>query len=267
MIVDYHMHLRNDREEIAHDTGAVSAFVDAARAAGVDEIGFTEHGYYFTQLRTLWSVPYQSERCAYDLEQYVDAVVQARDRGLPVKLGLEVDYVPGREDETRALLAPYPWDYLLGSVHWIDGLSVDGDPRLVDEVGVESAWHRYFETLALAAGSGLFDSLSHPDLVKIFGDRADAFDYSTVADAIAESGTAIEVSTAGLRKPVGELYPHPDLLRACRERAVPVTTGSDAHVPSLVGRDFDQARELLSSAGYETVTVFERRRRRQEPFA
>ena len=267
MIVDYHMHLRNDREQIAHDTGAVSPFVHAARAAGVDEIGFTEHGYYFTQLRTLWSVPYQSERCAYDLEQYVDAVVQARDRGLPVKLGLEVDYVPGREDETRALLAPYPWDYLLGSVHWIDGLSVDGDPRLVDEVGVESAWHRYFETLGLAAGSGLFDSLSHPDLVKIFGDRADAFDYSTVADAIAESGTAIEVSTAGLRKPVGELYPHPDLLRACRERAVPVTTGSDAHVPSLVGRDFDRARELLSSAGYETVTVFERRRRRQEPFA
>jgi histidinol-phosphatase (PHP family) len=267
VIVDYHMHLRNDREEIAHETVAVSPFVDAARAAGVDEIGFTEHGYYFTQLRTLWSVPYQSERCAYDLEQYVDAVVQARAGGLPVKLGLEVDYVPGREDETRALLAPYPWDYLLGSVHWIDGLSVDGDPRLVDEVGVESAWHRYFETLALAAGSGLFDSLSHPDLVKIFGDRAETFDYSTIADAIADSGTAIEVSTAGLRKPVGELYPHPDLLRACRERGVPVTTGSDAHVPSLVGRDFDRARELLRSAGYETVTVFERRRRRQEPFA
>ena len=266
MIVDYHMHLRSEREEIAHETRAVDPFVESARRAGVDEIGFTEHAYYFTQLRTLWSVPYQTERCVYDLDAYVDAVVDARERGLPVKLGLEVDYVPGREDETRGLLAPYPWDYLLGSVHWIDGLAVDGEPRLVDEVGVEETWARYFEMLGRAAGSGLFDSLSHPDLVKIFGHRAEGFDYSEIADAIADAGVAVEVSTAGLRKPVGELYPHPELLAACRERGVPVTTGSDAHVPSIVGHEFDRARELLRAAGYETVTVFERRQGRQEPF-
>lgn len=265
MIVDYHMHLRTEDERIAHEPSAVEAFVEAARAAGVDEICFTEHVYYFTQTRTLWTVPYQIERCNYDLEAYVHAVQQAQLRGLPVKLGLEVDYVPGREDETRALLAPYPWDFLLGSVHFIDGLGVDGSPRLVDDVGVEETWRRYFETLALAARSGLFDSLSHPDLPKVFGDRVDDFDYTGIADTIAESGVAIEVSTVGLRKPVGELYPHPDLLAACRERNVPVTLASDAHKPSLVGRDFDLARELLRSAGYETVTVFERRRARQEP--
>ena len=265
MIVDYHMHLRNPREEIAHDAWAVEPFVETARAAGVDEIGFTEHAYYFEQTRSLWTVPYQLERCVYDLDAYVNAVLEARERGLPVKLGLEVDYVPGREDETRALLAPYPWDYLLGSVHFIDGLGVDGEPRLLDEVGVEETWRRYFQMLARAALSGLFDSLSHPDLVKIFGARAESFDYTAVADAIAESAVAVEVSTAGLRKPVGELYPHPDLLEACRERAVPVTTGSDAHKPELVGRDFDRARELLRAAGYETVTVFEQRRARQEP--
>jgi histidinol-phosphatase (PHP family) len=184
---------------------------------------------------------------------------------LPVKLGLEVDYVPGREDETRALLAPYPWDFLLGSVHFIDGLGVDGEPRLRDELGVEDAWRRYFDTLAGAARSGLFDSLSHPDLVKVSGDRVADFDYGPIADAIAQTGIAVEVSTAGLRKPVGELYPHPDFLAACRERSVPVTTGSDAHSPDIVGRDFDRARELLLAAGYETVTVFERRGARQEP--
>jgi histidinol-phosphatase (PHP family) len=265
VIVDYHMHLRNGREEIAHDTWSVEPFVAAAEQAGVDEIGFTEHVYYFKQTRPLWTVPYQSERCVYDLEPYVDAILQARGRGLPVKLGLEVDYVPGREEETREFLAPYPWDYLLGSVHFIDGLGVDGEPRLLDEVGVEEAWRRYFETLAAAAGSGLFDSLSHPDLVKIFGERAAAFEYEAIADAIATAGVAIEVSTAGLRKPVGELYPHPDFLAACRARGVPVTTGSDAHSPDVVGRDFDRARELLRSAGYETVTVFEQRRARQEP--
>jgi histidinol-phosphatase (PHP family) len=265
VILDYHMHLRNERQEIVHETSTVDPFVEAAHAAGVDEIGFTEHGYYFTQLRTLLSVEYQTERCVFDLDPYVEAVVQARERGLPVKLGLEVDYVPGREDEMRALLAPYPWDYLLGSVHWIDGFGVDGEPKLVDEVGVERAYGRYFETLARAARSGLFDSLSHPDLVKIFGDRVPAYDYAEVADAIAESGVAVEVSTAGLRKPVGELYPHPEFLAACRERDVPVTTGSDAHVPELVGRDFDRVRDLLRSAGYETVTVLERRQARQEP--
>jgi histidinol-phosphatase (PHP family) len=266
VIVDYHMHLRNGREEIAHDTWTVDPFVEAARKAGVDEIGFTEHIYYFKQTRGLWTVPYQSERCTCDIEPYVEAVVLARSRGLPVKLGLEVDYVPGREEETRELLAPYPWDYLLGSVHFIGGLGVDGEePRLLDVVGVEEAWSLYFETLAAAARSGLFDSLAHPDLVKIFGVRAASFDYGPAVEAIADSGVAVEVSTAGLRKPVRELYPHPRFLAACRERDVPVTLASDAHSPDLVGRDFDLALELLRGAGYETVTLFEQRRGRQVP--
>jgi histidinol-phosphatase (PHP family) len=139
VIADYHMHLRNEREEIAHDVSAIEPFVEAAGRAGVDEICFTEHVYYFRQTRTLWHVPYQTERCVYDLEPYVDAVLEAKRRGLPVKLGLEVDYARGREEETRELLAPYPWDYLLGSVHFIDGAAVDGAPRLIDAVGVGAA--------------------------------------------------------------------------------------------------------------------------------
>ena len=261
MIIDYHMHLRDEHEELAHRASAVEPFVTAARLAGVDEIGFTEHVYYFEQTRRLWTVPYHLERCGHDLDDYVTAVSDAKARGLPVKLGLEVDYEPGREDETIAFLEPYTWDFLLGSVHFVDGLAVDGGPpRLIDAVGVEGAWHRYFDVLADAARSGVFDVLSHPDLVKIFGDRVPTFDYGPVADAIAEGGVAVEVSTAGLRKPVGELYPDGAFLRACHDRAVPITTASDAHVPQLVGRDFDLARALLESVGYETVTVFDRRR-------
>jgi histidinol-phosphatase (PHP family) len=265
VIVDYHMHLRNGSGEIAHETAAVDPFVDSARAAGVDEIGFTEHIYYFKETRSLWTVPYHVERCVYDIEAYVSAVVAARGRGLPVKLGLEVDYVPGREEETHELLAPYPWDYLLGSLHYIGELGVDAEPRLVDAVGVEEAWRLYFDALAAAARSGLFDSLSHPDLVKIFGARAASFNYEPVVEAIAAAGVAVEVSTAGLHKPVGELYPNPEFLGACRARGVPITLASDAHSPDLVGRDFDLALELLRSVGYDTVTVFEQRRGRQEP--
>ena len=263
MIVDYHMHLRDRGGALDHTVAGVERFVDTARAVGVDEIGFTEHAYYFTRTRSLWHVPYQLERCVYELEPYVEAVLEAKDRGLPVKLGLEVDYVRGREDETRELLSPYPWDYLLGSVHFIDGYGIDGEPRLVDRIGVEATWRRYFEELAAAARSGLFDSLSHPDVVKVFGDRVNGFDYAPFVAAVAESGVAVEVSTAGLRKPVRELYPDPNLLAACRERGVPVTTASDAHEPDLVGRDFGRARELLRRSGYTTITVFEQRSARQ----
>src|SRR5437016_7033548 len=157
------MHLRNARGEIAHDTSAVEPFVESAREAGVDEIGFTEHIYYFRQTRSLWTVPYHTERCVYDIEAYVSAVVGARSRGLPVKLGLEVDYVRGREEETAELLEPYPWDYLLGSVHYVDGLAIDDDPSYVHSVGIEEAWRAYFEELGRAARSGLFEVLSHPD--------------------------------------------------------------------------------------------------------
>jgi histidinol-phosphatase (PHP family) len=117
VIVDYHMHLRAPDESIDHSVEAVERFVKVAAARGLDEIGFTEHVYYFAETRSLWSVPYHVERCHYPLESYVDAVVEAKRQGMPVKLGLEVDYVPGREEDTCEILAPYPWDYLVGSIH------------------------------------------------------------------------------------------------------------------------------------------------------
>jgi histidinol-phosphatase (PHP family) len=269
VIADYHMHLRNEREEIAHDVSAVEPFLDAARAAGVDEICFTEHGYYFRETRSLWDVPYHVDRCVHGIDTYVGAIVEAKARGRPVKLGIEVDYARGREEETRAALEPYPWDYVLGSIHFIDGLGVDGEPWLIDALGVDAAWRRYFDELAAAARSRLFDSLSHPDLVKMFGARPErALEeelHEHAVAAIASSGVAIEVSTAGLRRPVGELYPDPHFLQLCRARGVPATLASDAHVPRLVGCDFDRARELLRAAGYETITLFEQRRPRQVP--
>jgi histidinol-phosphatase (PHP family) len=135
----------------------------------------------------------------------------------------------------------------------------------LDAVGVDEAWRRYFERLGEAARSGLFDVLSHPDLVKIFGERVDAQATAGLWGALDGADVAVEVSTAGLRKPVGELYPDPGFLAHCREQGIPITTASDAHVPALVGEDFDRALELARGAGYDTVTVFEERRARQEP--
>jgi histidinol-phosphatase (PHP family) len=255
VIVDYHMHLRDPDERVAHGFDAVERFVETAAARGVDEIGFTEHVYYFAQTRGVWDLPYQLDRCHHDLDTYVGAVLEAKRQGLPVKLGLEVDHVGPRQDELAAALAPYPWDYLLGSVHWIDGLAVDQEPGIWAQATVEEVWQRYFDALTELAASGHVDVLAHPDLAKIFGRRPDRFDYPDL------DGVALEISTAGLHKPVGELYPDPALL----ESRPPVTLASDAHVPQHVGRDFDQALELARAAGYETVTVFEKRRGRQEP--
>ena len=262
MIVDYHMHLRGPGERIDHTVETVERFVEKAAERGVDEIGFTEHVYYFEQTRHLWSMPYHLERCAYDIEPYVDAVVEAKRRGLPVKLGIEVDYEPGLEGETAEALAPYPWDYVLGSIHFLDGMGIDAEPSLVDSVGVEEAWSRYYEALAGAARSGLFDSLAHPDLVKMFGEEID-WDWDGVAGSL--DGVALEVSSAGLHKRHGKLYPTAPFLEAARSRGIPITLASDAHVADEVGRDLDRAIQHARDAGYETVTVLERREARQEP--
>jgi histidinol-phosphatase (PHP family) len=257
VIVDYHMHLRDSRGDIDHTASAIEPFVETARRRDVDEIGFTEHVYYFEQTREIWDRPYQIERCHFDLDAYCDAVLEAKRAGLPVKLGIEVDYVGERQGRLMELLAPYPWDYLLGSVHWIGGEAVDSQPGIWATHSVEDVWARYFGALAELAPH--VDALAHPDLPKIFGDRPERPErfYPKL------EGVALEISTAGLRKPVGELYPDYALLRA--NRGIGITLASDAHDPDLVGMDFDQALELAEDAGIETVTVFEARKGRQEP--
>ena len=255
MIVDYHMHLRDPDERIDHTVEGIERFVETANARGVDEIGFTEHVYYFRQTRELWTVPYEIERCVYDLDPYCDAVIEAKRQGLPVKLGLEVDYVGSEQSRLAELLEPYPWDFLLGSVHMLDGLAIDQEPGIWAEASVEEVWRRYLAALAELAASGHVDVLAHPDLAKIFDRRPGRIEYPVL------DGVALEISTAGLHKHVGELYPDPAMLAA----RPPITLASDAHVPQNVGRDFDQALALARTAGYETITVFDRRQAHQVP--
>lgn len=271
MIVDYHMHLRDSEngQPGTYSADRAEEYVEQARRAGVDEIGFSDHVFYFREFRDLWEVPWLAERGVDDLDSYVGPVEEAKSRGLPVKLGLEVDYAPGKEAEFAEILSAYPWDYLLGSVHFVDGFQVDNQPGLTDKLPASEAWRRYFVWLRNAARSGLFDSLSHPDLVKVFGVRAADEEihylHEETADALEAVGVCVEVSAAGLHKPVGEVYPDRSFLEACHERDVPITLASDAHEPANVGRDLDKAVALARDVGYETVTVFDRRERRQEP--
>jgi histidinol-phosphatase (PHP family) len=274
VIVDYHMHLRGpsagpEEGPVEHTAAAVEAYVDAAAANGVDEIGFTEHLYYFRQFERLVTHPYQLDRMGHDLETYVEAVVESKDRGLPVKLALEVDWFQGQEEELAQALAPYPWDYLVGSVHIVDGEAIDLEPGAWGQRPVGDVWLRYFDQLRALARSRIVDVLAHPDLVKIFGRRPAPeqarAQYEETVKVMDECGIAVEVSSAGLHKPVGEIYPAPEFLSLCREHEVGATTASDAHLSQNVGRDLDRAVEHLQQAGYETITIFEGREARQEP--
>ena len=265
VLVDYHLHLRKrdqQREEADHTRSAVERYAEAAVERGVDEIGISEHVYYFRETRDFWELSYQLERCAHSLDAYCDAILEAKRGGAPVKLALEVDWIPQRADELADVLAAYPWDYLLGSVHWIDGLAVDGTPGWWEQAAPEAIWKRYARELEAAARSGHFDVLAHPDLVKVFGHRVE-WDWSPFVLSL--NGVALEVSSAGLHKPVGELYPDASLLALARDAGVAITLASDAHFEEHVGRDLERAVEHARAAGYETVTVFDNRRPRQEP--
>lgn len=264
MIVDYHMHLRDEANAIDHTADAAEKFVARAAERGIDEIGFTEHVYYFEQTKPFWPWPYYEERCHFDLDEYVGALVDAKGRGLPVKAGLEVDWAGDRADELAEVLAPYPWDFLLGSVHMVGDHAIDNGVGLGiwAEAPEDEVWRRYVEMLSAAARSGHFDVLSHPDLAKIYGVRGSDDRYEELAAAVDDGGVALEISTAGLRKPVGELYPDARLLRLS---SAPVTLASDAHEPELVGEGFADAVAFAHANGRDTVSVFEGRVRRQEP--
>jgi histidinol-phosphatase (PHP family) len=173
-----------------------------------------------------------------------------------------------------ALLDAREWDYVIGSVHFVGDQAVDHADWDVWRATFESpekVWRRYFEMLAEAARSGLFDVLAHPDLVKVWGAERPRPEgdlrgfYEVAIEAIAETGVAVEVSTAGLRKPVGERYPAPAFLAMCIEAGAPIALSSDAHRPEHVGYEYESTVAWLAEQGVHELCTFERRARRLEP--
>ena len=273
MLTDYHLHLRIDdlRATAAdHFTPAnVERYREAASERGIAELGVSEHVYRFAQALEVWRHPLWREYAHDDLDAYCGFVREHTD----LRLGIEADFVPGTEDRTANLLDAHAFDYVVGSVHFLRDHALDMDDYSVWGTGrsAEEIWREYFRTLGEAARSGLFGVLAHPDLVKVWGRHRPVPDgdlrryYELAMDGIVESGIAIEVSTAGLRKRAQEIYPAPAFLEMCLEAGVSVALSSDAHRPEDVGADYDQALELLEGAGVSELCVFESRDRRLEP--
>jgi histidinol-phosphatase (PHP family) len=276
VLTDYHMHLQPDgvgaRADAAERWDAVGGhlssawigrYVERARSRAVAEIAITEHVHRFAQAREWFDNPWWREEATEDVDAYCEAILAARAEGLPVLVGVEMDWLPGRTTQIAEFLAGRPFDLVLGSVHWLGTLGVDHpDFPAWDALPPERLWSEYLDELVAAARSGLFDVLAHPDLPKVFGHampRALDDRLEEAVAAIAQTGIAIECSSAGLRKPVGELYPAPSLLARLHAAGVPATLASDAHAPEDVARDYPTAVAALRQAGYETITRFSRR--------
>jgi len=193
------------------------------------------------------------------LDDYVEKVRRAQREfpQLTIRLGLEVDYLPGHEDWIRDLAARQSWDYFIGSVHYVsDDWAVDSPFQLAKWKNRDTfeVWSVYFDRLTMAAQSGLFEIIGHTDLPKKFGHRPTQDCqplYGKFLDAAKQHGCAIELNTAGLRRDCQEIYPSREILQLALAKGVPITFGSDAHAPEEVGLNFTEAVELARSVGYQ----------------
>ncbi|MFY9487550.1 MAG: histidinol-phosphatase [Solirubrobacterales bacterium] len=273
MLTDYHVHLRPDDFDAYFDDYMTADNVDryrvAAEEAGIKELGVSEHIHRFADALRIWDHPYWRENGRDDLGRYVDFVKNETS----LRLGIEMDYIAGREDRIASVLDEHEWDYIVGSVHFLEMAALDWDKYDIwkERQSPEQIWKEYFDTLAAAARTGLYDIMAHPDLVKYWGSERPKpegdlrFFYEPAIEAFAEADVAVEISTAGLRKPVGEIYPAPAFIEMCVDAGLSFALSSDAHEPMYIGHGYEKATELLAACGVEELCVFEGRRRTLEP--
>lgn len=246
MLVDYHIHAAG-HGEYEYSPDWIARFLETAQSRGITEIGFSEHNQYADKL---------------DL-----AAVENARRGFDLKtrLGLEADYIPGQEHMTERAIKVCDYDYVIGSVHFISGWGFDHPDfkEQFQQYDIDEVYQEYFGLVTSMVNSGLFDIVGHLDLVKVWGyrPRHKITTYTEVLlKAIRASGMVVELNSAGLRKPVQEIYPAQEIIEAMYEMGIPITLGSDAHHPDQVGEDFPLLVQMARNAGYTSIMTFIQRR-------
>lgn len=276
MLLDYHSHTNITQTD--HALGSMEDYVKQAISRGLAEYGFSEHLFVsqmneatankakFSNLRIL-----QQAGVAPLVKLFKDYVakIQELQKQYPqieLKIGIEIDYIPEHTELLQAILIEFPFDYVIGSIHYLNGWGFDNpaEKEGFTTRDINDIYLQYLAQIELCAKSGLVDIIGHLDLVKIFGHRPTRNIMSAVEKTIktiAASNITVELNTAGLRKPVGEIYPQLDWLQLCYQHRIPVTLGSDAHQPKDVGAGFEQAVALLQKVGYTQLASFTKRKR------
>ncbi|OMD95402.1 histidinol-phosphatase [Paenibacillus odorifer] len=268
MHIDYHTH----HERCGHAVGKLEEYVQRGIEFGLQQLGLSDHlplihvdpaSYYPEMAMPMAELPRYVEECLTLKERY---------RGvIDLRVGLEADYIEGYEEQIREILSPYPWDYLIGSVHFLGEWDIT-DHRQVH--GWESrdaleVYRLYYDAVKKSALSGLYDIIGHMDVIKRFGygpqtpeGKAEvrALELETLK-VIADSGIAMELNASGLTKPCAEMFPAEHLLQEALKLGIPLTLGSDAHDPTKLGDGLQEARSMLWHTGFRELAVFEGRRR------
>jgi histidinol-phosphatase (PHP family) len=265
MIVSYHNHTR-----WSDGACSVTDQVEAAKALGLGEVGISDHYVLSPSGKPIeWSMPLDR------LGEYVAEVREAAATasGIAVRIGIEADYFPETVETLRSVLALHPFDYVIGSVHYVNGFPIDGYARdwesLTPEAVVDT-WRLYWTRIGEMAESRVYDFAAHLDLPKKFGFRPSADltrEVNTALDALAAADMAIEINTAGWSLPAKEAYPSLDLLREARSRDIPLLINADAHTPRVLTRSFVRARALAREAGYSELSRYHQRQRYPIPLS
>jgi histidinol-phosphatase (PHP family) len=246
-LIDYHLHVvaHGDRPMTVEN---ILAYCEVARERGILQMGITEHDRYLDDIDV---AAFQEAREKTDVE---------------LRLGIEIDFVPGKEERMDLDSSALPYDYVIGSVHRVEGEEVDRatDQTVYERWDTYDLYDAYYANVREAALSGRFEVLGHPDLIKIFRrfpDRDITGMLEETADAVAASGIVVDVNAAGLRKPVGDIYPSRKLLEMFHWRGVPIVLSSDAHAPDQVGMGYEKSLPLVRDVGYREVVTFSNRER------
>lgn len=265
MPADYHTHT----PLCLHAEGTPEAYIDAAIAASLTEYGISDHNPTEQDNFDEWRMNKSQ------LPEYIDWIERARSHAgdkIPVRAGMECDWLPNCTPWIEKLKTEYHWDYLIGSVHYLgDNWDFDNPKWLGKwaEIDIDDAWTKYWKTYTEMADSGIFDIMGHPDLIKKFNYRPTGdltrF-YEPAIDAIATAGSIIELNTAGWHKPCAEQYPHHEFLELARDAGIDLIISSDAHHPDQVARDFTKATEIAKNAGYQQTTLINQGQRTYELF-
>ncbi len=263
MLVDFHNHT----ELCNHASGKMEDYVKAAISKGIGIFGFADHSPWMPQDKIKLALSYDEVPLYISRVRILQEKYNTRkNAAFVIRLGMEMDYVPGRLEEPGRFLREYDFDYVIGSVHYIGSWGFDQDSQIngFKTKSVRKIYESYFNLVKEMIQTGLFDMVGHLDLVKKFGYfPSEGWDdiQEDIARILSESGMVVELNTSGMDKPAHEFFPGPSFLKQLKKFKVPVTLSSDSHNPLEVGRYFDKAVALLKETGYREITAFEKRRK------
>lgn len=261
----FDLHTHHDR--CGHARGKIRDYIEAAIEVGLKVIGIADHSPYFSSEKDQLHPHIAMAKSMFPA--YVNEVLELKhiySEKIEVLLGVESDFFPEQANIYRTCFEPYPFDYIIGSVHHVDGVSIFNKKRwngLTEREKIRTK-ENYYSLIEQSARSGMFQILGHIDAMKGFYPAFSSIQTVAVENTIrviGENDIAIEINTSGKTKDVGGWYPSDDILELAHHYGVKVTFGSDAHDPHRVGDDFELVQRRLKEIGFKEWVYFKNKER------